>query len=174
MIDLTRELRQLHHASFQWALHCTGGSRHDAEDALQSAYEALLDGSASFEERSSLKSFLFAVIRNKARSASRKKSLLSLVGLDNISTPSVQPQVHNKMDDAERVAAIRAAIQQLSPRQRDVLELVFYHELTVEEAADVLDLQLGTARTHYARAKKALRRQLTKEDFQWKTNTIET
>jgi RNA polymerase sigma-70 factor (ECF subfamily) len=48
----------------------------------------------------------------------------------------------------------------LSPRQRDVLHLVFYQEMTIEEAARVLHIPLGTARTHFERGKRKLRQQL--------------
>jgi RNA polymerase sigma-70 factor (ECF subfamily) len=41
------------------------------------------------------------------------------------------------------------------------LHLVFYQEMTVEEASRVMKVSLGTARTHFARGKAALRRTLT-------------
>jgi DNA-directed RNA polymerase specialized sigma24 family protein len=37
-----------------------------------------------------------------------------------------------------------------------VLQLVFYHGMTIEEAAEVMHISLGSARTHYDRGKKAL------------------
>ncbi len=172
MVELEDKLQRLHAANFQWALHCTGGRREDAEDALQQAYEALLDGSASFEGRSNFKSFLFGVIRNKARSLRRRKKWGRLVGLDRIDPPAVAPTGSDELERGERQAAVRQAIAHLSPRQRDVLELVFYHELTVEEAAVVMGVRLGTARTHYKRAKSALQKQLMDGELQWQETTI--
>jgi RNA polymerase sigma-70 factor (ECF subfamily) len=51
----------------------------------------------------------------------------------------------------------------ISERQRQVLELVFYHDLTIEQAARVMGIGLGSARTHYERGKHSLLQRLREE-----------
>ena len=63
----------------------------------------------------------------------------------------------------ERDDALERALGRLSPRQREVLHLVFFQELTIEQAAEVLRVGTGSARTHYARGKRRLRELLEQD-----------
>jgi RNA polymerase sigma-70 factor (ECF subfamily) len=62
-----------------------------------------------------------------------------------------------------RPSPLPAALATLATRQREVLELVFGHDMTIEEAARILGISLGSARVHYERGKRRLRRELGEE-----------
>lgn len=153
---LRRDIEQLHPASFAWALACCAFRRDEAEDVLQTVYLKLLDGRARYEGRASLRTWLFAVIRNTAADRRRQSWVWSL-GLDRLWQKRVSPAPG---PDGERRVQVRVALLELPARQREVLELVFYHDLTVEEAAQVMGVSVGSARVHYDRAKRRLAERL--------------
>lgn len=164
--ELSRQLEELHSESWGWALACVGHDRHLAEDVLQIAYTRILSGAAKSSGRSSFRTWAFGVIRFTAleelrrarRSAHHDVDTCSVVAIDSRPGPDVLTE------EAERAALLRNALARLSPRQREVLQLVFYHDLTVEDAAAVMEISVGSARTHYDRGKKALAGLLSRLD----------
>jgi RNA polymerase sigma-70 factor (ECF subfamily) len=165
---LRAEVAALHGASFAWALQCCGHDASLAEEILQDAYLKILDGRARFAGRSSFKTWLFALVRHTAidecRRASRQATRLTGFAAHHEQlAPEAAPDI--ALDDFQSGAELRVALGALSERQREVLTLVFYHDLTLDEAAGVMGLAPGTARTHYERGKEALRRTLDRAEM---------
>lgn len=158
--ELERELERLHGASWGWALACCARDRDAAEDTLQSAYLRILSGKARFDGRSSLRTWVFGVIRRTAleerrRDASRRWREHPVdAASDSISDPAAGADLAIEREEARR--DFLAALDAISRRQREVLHLVFYQDMTIEEAAVVMQVSLGSARTHYHRAKEAM------------------
>ena len=152
-------LAAIHDEVFCWALSRCRHDRMMAEDLVQQAYVELLSGRARFNGRSSLKTFVFSVVQNLASSRLRR-----------LATRLRFVQAHRREEPAtvehapEQHREVWNAVKALPDRQRDVVELVFCRELTVEQSALVMGVSVGTARVHYDRAKKALRRHLETND----------
>jgi len=158
--DLRAELARLHFESHAWAVRCCRGHAIEAEDVLHRAYVKVLDGKARFLGRSSFKTWLFGVIRQTAREHVRQ-GWLRLTRLERWWRER-EPNEPSYGEDA-RIVRLRLVLQRLSRRQQEVLHLVFYQNLTIQEAADVLGMPVGTARTHYERGKSRLRDLLGEE-----------
>ena len=134
---------------------------------LQTSYLKVLDGKAIYDGRSSFKTWLFGVVRRTAAEQRRRRAIREmalgrwfavLAGMQR-NTGKPDQRLALSDDHTQLVNALRS----LPRRQREVLELVFYQELTIRAAAEVLQISLGTARTHYERGKKRLREILGKE-----------
>jgi len=152
-----------HHAeSFGWALHCCGRRRDDAENVLQLAYLKVLSGKALFEGRSSFKTWLFSVIRRTAAGERRAEFLrhLRLSEMPRDQRAATTPTASNSVERDEVRDQLHAVLETLPARQRDILHLVFYHDISIAEAAGVLGVSVGSARTHYERAKRRVRQLL--------------
>ena len=159
--DLEVELARAHPDAFAWAVRCTLGNGEDAEDALHTAYERILSAQARFDGRSSFRTWLFGVVRLTALEQ-RRRGWLRLARLRAwfVREPSPAHQYKESGDplvERETSERLRSAVAQLSRRQQELMHLVFYQELSVQEAAEVLGIPVGTARTHYERGKARLR-----------------
>ncbi len=163
--DLEQQIAALHPASFAWALACTRWNAAEADEVLQSVYLSILEGRARFDGRSAFKTWLFSVVRNMAARGRRRHWLEERAPWKTfLGAAREQPDSLDALASAERGAHVRRALGQLAARQREVLDLVFFHEMTVEEAARVMGVALGTARVHYHRGKLRLLELLGPED----------
>ncbi|MBW3469870.1 RNA polymerase sigma factor [Arthrospiribacter ruber] len=154
--QLEQVIKELHTEAFLWARQCCRFDGDLAKEVLQQVYLKILEGKARFNEQSSAKTWLYAVIRYTALENLKSESLLT--SLDT-NTELIADEVHEKSDDNHE-----KLIQLLPEKQREVLLLVFYHGLTLEKSAEVMGLHIGTVRTHYDRAKKNLKTLILKKN----------
>ncbi len=150
-------LEALHSQLYGWALSRCDFDHATAEDLMQQTYVELLSGNARFDNRSSLKTFVFSVIQNLAKSRYRRLATRLRLVRSYPQDIAGDQVVENEpaIDDS-----VWRTVKALPARQRDIIELIFCRDLTIEEASAVMGITVGTGRQHYDRAKKALRNRL--------------
>ena len=163
-LNLEADLEREHPHGFPWAVTCCRGDRTEAEDVLHLAYLKVLDGRARFDGRSSFRTWLFGVIRLTAQEQ-RRRRWIQLRWLDRQSAagteaPDPAPDPAEQTVSADNQWRLGMALARLSRRQQEMMHLVFYQGLSIQEAGMVLGIPVGTARTHYERGKLRLRRLL--------------
>jgi RNA polymerase sigma factor (sigma-70 family) len=158
--DLKARLECCHQESYGWARFCCRGDRDEASNVLQAVYLKVLEKRAVFDGKASFRTWLFGVIRVTAAEMRRRRVFerLLLVRYHEQQPRNVRPtQVDDAILSDELRTGLRKALAMLPRRQGEVLHLVMYHDLSLQEAADTMGVSLGSARTHYERGKKRLR-----------------
>ena len=162
--DLAQSLEPLHQDACGWARYCCDGSLVDPGDVLQTAYLKVIQGKARPRGDASLKTWWFGVIRLTTKEEQRRRrfreslagKLLRFAAAGEGGHPAVS---RIELDESSR--ELKAALTQLPTRQSEVLHLVFYQDLSISEAAGIMGISLGSARTHYERGKARLRELLS-------------
>ena len=169
--ELKAELERLHGPSFGWALSCCRRDRAEAEEVLQTVYLKILEGKARYRGESNLKTWLFAVIRKTAITEQRKSLLRALKSIPRANSTTERSSFAAEPAAAFERSEVRERFQRalecLPARQQEALHLVFYEDLSLREAADVMGVSIGSARQHYERGKKRLRESLDREEVDY-------
>ncbi|MEO0883350.1 MAG: sigma-70 family RNA polymerase sigma factor [Pseudomonadota bacterium] len=135
----------------------------DKNDAADIVHEAMLDiwrNAGKFAGRSSVKSWMYTITRNKAVDRNRRSKRVVLdeppVELEDDS-PGPEAVI-GAFQDAK---AVRACIDKLSPTHRSAVLLAFFEGLTYQEIADIEGRPVGTIKTRIMHAKTLLMHCLT-------------
>lgn len=143
------------------------GSREDAADVAQEAFLAAWRGLPSFRGEAGFATWLYRLTANAAidqlRRGRRRRGEASLndeeLGLDAVD-PAPTPQERAENEGLRE--AVRWAMGELSREHRQVLALREFQELSYEEIAGQLGVDLGTVKSRLSRARGALRKILLK------------
>jgi RNA polymerase sigma-70 factor (ECF subfamily) len=175
-----RRLIRRFHGSLVGTASAIIGSRAQAEEVVQDAWVAVFSGIGKFEGRSSLASWLFAIVLNRARTrASRERRLVALPALDGAdgqerAVPlerfvadghwSEPPRLWDELDPERMVAGkqllahVQDAIEMLPAGQKAVIILRDIEAATAEEACELLAISPENQRVLLHRARGRVRR----------------
>ncbi len=149
---------------FRFAYRLLGGAE-AAEDAVHDCFFGLIKDLSRFDpSRASLRTYLFAGVRNQAfKRLAEREGEEALSDDEAIYAPLAG---HHTAEPLRRVLAaeveaeVRSAIAALPALQREAILLFEYEELSLAEIAEVTGADTGTIKSRLHRARKALRRSL--------------
>lgn len=127
-----------------------------AEDVISDVFLDVWRQADRFEGRSAVSTWLIAIARFKALSLLRKRREQGLDDevAESIEEPSDDPErVTTKRDKGEK---LRQCLASLSPEHREVIDLVYYHEKSVEDVAKIVGIPENTVKTRMFYARKKL------------------
>ena len=127
-----------------------------AEDLISEVFLDVWRQAGRFEGRSQVSTWLLAIARFKALSALRRRpdEELDDETAEAIEDPSDDPEV--ALDKKDKSAAIRKCLEKLSAEHREIIDLVYYHEKSVEEVAKIVGVPENTVKTRMFYARKRL------------------
>lgn len=155
------------------------GNAEMAEDVFQAAFLAVHLKCETFEEGRRFRPWLYTIATNAAIDARRRNKRHRTVSLD---TPREQdnedvgrlvnllessdPDPANASESAERSHLVRETLNQLPESMTAVIHLVYYQGMKYREAAEILDIPVGTV-------KSRLNSAITKLTDVWKTSHVD-
>jgi RNA polymerase sigma-70 factor (ECF subfamily) len=141
---------------YRFAYRLTGSSA-DAEDVVQECFlELLRPGCLYNPERTSIRTYLFGVVRNQALKRLRKNASTAEAGLEVESGRSPE----NEVLQTEMEGVVARAVMELPETQREVLILAHYEQMPLAEIASVMALDLGAVKSRLQRSRAHLKETL--------------
>lgn len=127
-----------------------------AEDLISEVFLDVWRQAGRFEGRSAVSTWLLAIARFKALTVLRRKpeqeldEEMAAAIEDTSDTPDVT------LEKKDKGAVIRQCLNSLSAEHREIIDLVYYHEKSVEEAAEIVGIPEATVKTRMFYARKKL------------------
>ncbi len=127
-----------------------------AEDLISEVFLDVWRQAGKFEGRSAVSTWMLSIARYKALSALRRRNEEELDDetADAIEDLADDPEV--ALAKKDKGAALRQCLDRLSTEHREIIDLVYYHEKSVEEAAGIVGIPEATVKTRMFYARKKL------------------
>jgi RNA polymerase sigma-70 factor (ECF subfamily) len=161
--DAFHELVDRHSRALHAAAQALTGNSADAEDVVQETFAGAYRAAASFERRSSVKTWLRRILLRQVARFYRDRPM-KMQGLDAPEAadapiargrPSAESGVDTRLD-------VMSVLQQLSPEHREIIVLRELEQMSYEEMADALGVPRGTVESRLHRARAELKERLGK------------
>jgi len=127
-----------------------------AEDLISEVFLDVWRQADRFQGRSTVSTWLLAIARFKALSALRRKPNEELDDATAEAIEDTADDPETAVAKKEKSALIRKCLTGLSAEHREIIDLVYYHEKSVEEVAEIVGIPENTVKTRMFYARKKL------------------
>jgi RNA polymerase sigma-70 factor, ECF subfamily len=161
-----RTLYARHHLRVYHFIVRLGSDTDRVEDLVSEVFLSVWRQAGTFENRSQVSTWILSIARFKALTAlgRRREPQLDEDAIKTVADDADTPE--QTVLHTDRRAQLRRCIAQMSSDHREVIDLVYYHEKSVEEVAKILRLPKNTVKTRMFYARRHLARLLaTHGDF---------
>jgi len=151
-----RTLYNRHHVRvFRFVTRLIGDAT-TAEDVVSEAFIDVWRQADRFEGRSAVSTWIMSIARFKALSARRRRQDVELDDrvAETVADQGCTPE--EAILEMDRNAQLRDCLQQLTPEHREIVDLVYYHDKTIEEVAEIIQVPKNTVKTRMFYARKRL------------------
>ena len=142
------------------------GNQSLAEDLVSEVFLDVWRQAEGFEAKSQVSTWLLAIARYKALSALRRRT-------DEHLDDQMAATIEDTADNPETVVGtknrnmiVQKCLTQLSPAHREVIDLVYYHDKSIDEVAQIVNIPVNTVKTRMFYARKRLARELAQAGMQ--------
>jgi len=125
-----------------------------AEDVVSDVFLDVWRQSSKYAARTTVSTWLLAIARYKAISALRRRTEVELDVETAIIDPADDPET--ALQNKDRDDAVRHCLAKLSSEHREIIDLVYYHEKSVKEVAEIVGIPEPTVKTRMFYARKKL------------------
>ena len=147
------------------------GERDLADSLTQDCFLRAYQNRARFRGEASVETWLIRIAVNLARDHARNRRLafwrkilqpppVRESAAAEIELPDPGPSPERALLAREQLAAVRSVLRSIPAQQRTVFTLRFFEEMTLEEIANVVQVEVGTVKSHLFRALGAIRSRL--------------
>jgi RNA polymerase sigma-70 factor, ECF subfamily len=140
---------------YRWLFRFVGNET-VAEDLLSDVFFDVWQQAGRFEGRSAVTTWLLSIARFKALSARRRRTHAELDETIETTVADTADNAEVALEKKHQGEMLRGAMTKLSPEHREIIDLVYYHEKSVDDAAQVLGIPPATVKTRMFYARKKL------------------
>ncbi|CAN5453949.1 sigma-70 family RNA polymerase sigma factor [soil metagenome] len=127
-----------------------------AEDLVSQVFLDVWRTAGQFEGRSQVSTWLLSIARFKALTALRQRKHEDIDQDDVMEIADDADTPEASLDRSKTSAILRACVAKLSPAHSEIINLVYYHEKSVEEVASLIGIPASTVKTRMFYARKQL------------------